>query len=236
MKPRADLYRTTRIETTHIYQNHIDKLLGVVDDFCSQYDQYEFSLLKPKPGKGPSYQVRRYLAMNEPKSFRFAVRSREGRSELVVDVSNGVSISVHDGTYELYALSNIIEDELNSVSVSGGISFLRRYWLFSLLGSIEFIPAIFMFAAGNWGGAIAWLILAPIGGFMITVFVWSMAEDFWNNLEWDDVILSTKIKYDHFSTRASSSVVAVVSSTKVIVSILASLATIASFIFVIVSR
>jgi len=235
MKPRADLYRTTRIETTHIYQNHIDKLLGVVEDFCSQYDQYESLLLKPKPGKGPNYRLRRYLATNEPKSFRFAVRCMEGRSELIVDVSNGVSISVHDGTYELYALSNIIEDELNSVSVPSGISFLRRYWLFSLLGSIEFIPAIFMFAAGNWGGATAWLILAPIAGLMLTMLIWSMAEDYWNNLEWDDVILSTKIKYDHFSTRSSSSVIAAISSTKVIVSILASLATIASFIFVIVS-
>ncbi len=83
---------------------------------------------------------------------------------------------------------------------------------------------------------IAWLILVPIFLLAIAAVILSSDEEYWNNLGWDDLVLSTKIQYEQFSKRPGSPVIATLSSTRVIISVLASLATIASFIFVIASR
>lgn len=84
------------------------------------------------------------------------------------------------------------------------------------------------------GWALSWLIFYPA---VLFVFAISLSDsDFIDNLEWEDIVLPTKIQYGKYNIKAGTPVIALLSSTKALISIAASLATILSFIFYLAQR
>lgn len=227
------IFKTERIETTHLYQNHVDMIIGILNKFCVDHPQYSWSLISPKSIKNTENSIEKYLTKYEPKNFEIIVKSNANSSphELTLAIHNGIAVNVKNASFEMVGLFTLLVDTLTPIKVSKVITFLRRYWLFNLTGSFEFIPFFILASTGQWGYAIGWLILAFFIMFGIFALVVSLAEDYINNLEWNDVILSTKINYRQYDKHLGFPVLSILSSGRVIISILASLATIGSFIY-----
>lgn len=227
------VFKTERIETTHLYQNHIDTLIGILNKFCADHPQYYWSLTKPKIIKNSEDSIEKYLAKYEPKSLEIVVKAKASSSphELTLAIHNGIVVNIKNASFEMVGLFTLLVDALTLIKVSKIITFLRRYWLFNLTGSFEFIPFFIFASTGQWGLAIGWLILAALIMFGIFALMISLAEDYMNTLEWNDVILSTKINYRRYDKHLGFPILSILSSGRVVISIFASLATIGSFIY-----
>lgn len=230
------IYKTAQIEATHVYQNHLDAVIGTINSFCVQ-NGYSWSLILPKHVKNKLKEVESYIKKNEPKSLTFKVYSIEGEGseELVISIDSGITLNLKNGSYALYGLYNALIDRLSHIKVASFVMYLRKYWLFNLLAAIELIPVVILIAAGQGGWAWLWGIFCPIGVlFLFAGLATSIAEEFFDNLEWGDVILNTKIKHNNYSKNLGSPILSLITSTKLMVSALASLATIGSFVYLFV--
>jgi hypothetical protein len=230
------IFRTNKVPVTHISQNHLDALHTAIDNFCELNKEYEWHYVGAGYRKIKGDKSVAYVNKHEPRTLHYLVTSRSYERELLIDIDNGITVNLKNGSYLLYGLYALINDTVDIIKVPAAIVYLRRYWLLNAFLAGWFIPALILLIFGNVGGAIAWLISFPLVLFTLTGIILDEKDNFIDKLEWEDVVLSTKIQYKAYHSKVGSPILSLLSSTKAMISIAASLATIFSFIFYLVQR
>lgn len=223
MTKTVSIYRTEQYPASVIFQNHLDVIQGLLESYCSENKDYRWGIVYDSRRIGAEEGVAlKYLKKYEPDSLKYFVVGTKGKSELILQINNGVSISIRNGTYELYGLFTLLMDASDSMSSPHVFVFLRRYWLFSIFFAGLVIPMLIILLAGGGWWSLAWFVLAGLIEGGITAYL----LDTW---DWDDYILSTKIRYDEFSKKTLGPLGSVFGSVKGIITVLASIATIVTF-------
>jgi len=229
MTKNTSIYKTEQYPASAIFQNHIDLIHGLLNTYCAENKSYEWGLVLGSKLITDIVAVEYYLAKNEPDTLKYSVTSKNNKSKLTLRIDNGVTVNVREGTHSLYGLFKQLMDACDLMSSPHLLVFLRRYWLLSLLVAGMVIPIlIILLTAGGWW-FLAWVFL---GGFIeFGIVAWLL-----DTSDWEDYILSTKINYDRFSKRTLSPLASVFGSTKAIISLLASFATVITFFIFLATR
>lgn len=229
-----NIFKMNKIPITHISQNHLDALNSVISSFCRLNKSYRWYLIANNNRKIEASKISAYLSKTEPRSIHYVVESESTSSELLVSIDNGITVNLKNGSYELYGLYGLTNDTLDNIKVPVGVVFLRRYWLLNSFFAGWFIPILMFLIFNSNGWALSWLLFYPV---VLFVFTLPLADsDFIDNLEWEDVVLPTKIQYGKYNIKAGTPIVSLLSSTKALISVAASLATILSFVFYLAQR
>ena len=241
----ASIFATTIIPTTDIYQNHIDKIHNILDQFCRINPAYEWAVILERKNLTTITAIETYLIKREPKSITYSIYSKDKTQELLVEIHNGLSINIKNGSYALYGLYSHIIESSSLVTMPLFVVYLRRYWIFNLFASAVFIPAIILTLSGHNILAITWMIMLSLTGIVGLLYYfyihtpqyvdkeydWSMKKARWRRF-----ILSTRIRYGEYNTKLGSPTYSLITSTETLVSLAASLATIISFIIFTLQR
>jgi hypothetical protein len=227
----VNIFRTTKIPATHISQNHLDALHTILDTFTELNKEYTWHYIIADNRKIESIRAAAYINKHQPKTLHYLVVSKQSNRELLITIDNGITLNMKNGTYLLYGLYAIINDSFESIKVPHVIVILRRWWLINTLLAGWLIPVLLFLIFHNNEGGILWLIIFPLGLIMLMGAILNEKDNFLEKLEWDDVVLSTKIQYKTYHAKVGSPILSLLASTKTMISIAASLATILSFIF-----
>jgi len=227
------IFATKKISTTHVYQNHLDKLHEDLDSFCRQHKGYTWKLTEGNSKTVGLNKVEDYLARHKPRKLSYKVTDLADSMELQVGIDDGVLVNLKNGNFDLYGLYSLIIDNLNELKIPKSISFVRRHWLISLLVSAWVLPIMLFYFFHQSGWAVAWLILFPF----IVLFGGAAIMDSagWDP-EWDDITLRTKISYGVYNEKLGSPFYLLLTSTKTIVSFLAALATVVSTVIILMRK
>jgi hypothetical protein len=236
MTDNNSIFRTNKIPTTHISQNHLDALHTAFDNFCETNKDYEWYYIGTNYRKIRDSKAVTFINKHEPKTLYYLITSKSYERELLVSIDNGITINLKNGSYLLYGLYALINDTTDSIKVPAAIVYLRRYWLLNTFLAGWFIPILIFLIFSNGEGAAVWLFSFPFALFMLAGMILNEKDNFIDKLEWDDVVLSTKIQFKTYHAKVGSPVLSLLSSTKTMISIAASLATIFSFIFYVLQR
>jgi hypothetical protein len=228
------LFHTNKIPATNISQNHLDTLHTALDNFCNQHKEYVWSLSVSSNRKIGSGKAVSFIDKHRPKTLHYMVESKPSGRELLINIDNGITLNLKNGSYLLYGLYVYLNDTLDNIKVPLAAVFLRRYWLFNSFFAGWFIPILIFLLFKNSGWAWTWLICFPIVLLMLAAK--TVSDEFIEKLEWDDIVLSTSIQYKTYRTKVGSPLISLLSSTKTMISITASLATILSFIIYLAHR
>jgi len=225
----TSIYKTEQYPASAIFQNHIDVIHGLLELYCNENKGYEWGIFFGSRRITGINNVVNFLNKNEPDALKYYVACLNNKSELMLYIDNGISINIKNAPHQLYGLFKQLMDTCDLMSSHYILAFLRRYWLFSLLVAGMAIPIlIILLAGGGW-----WFLLWILVGGLIEMGVVTLLLE---TSEWDDYILSTKINYDKFSKKTLSPLASIFGSTKAIISILASLATVITFFIFLASR
>ncbi len=229
---KASIFATERFLATELHQNNLDEIHGLLEQFCNNNKEFKWYLVLKSSRQSGITNTERYLSKKTPKKLTYIISNQSSSRELIIHIDNGVTINIKNGSHSLYGLFKQLEDLSPSMEASQFFVFLRRYWLFNLLGSILIIPSLLIILFGGGWWFLAWFIVIGLVEFFGTVtYFEDKPQD-----SWKQVILSTKIHYDIYNTRSKTSVYAILSSTKTTISVLASLATVITFIILFISR
>lgn len=229
---KTSVFSTERFLAMTVFQNHLDEIHGIFNQFCGDNKSYRWYLRAGARRVSGVSEVERYLAKHKPKKLFYVVTDVTSSRELSLEIDNGLTLNIKNGSHSLYGLFKQIIDISPSINAPRAFVFIRRYWLFNLLAAILIIPSVIIVLLGGGWYFLFWfvivLFLEIAGGSQ--VFSEATQDD------WDQMILSTTIGYGTHNTKSGSIVYAVFGSTKAIVSILASVATVASFVIYLLSR
>lgn len=225
------IFITERVPATKIYQNHLDVLHSQLEDFCSQNKNYSWGILA-KGGKTIGIDVvESYLTKTQPDKITYKILNDTRDNSLIVRVDNGITLSLKNGTYELLGLLHLITEKIGLVKTPSIVVFMRRYWAVNLAMALLVIPTTWLYLTRHMYWAIAWVIVFIIGSVMLFMtLLESHPEFFEDEFLKEKVILKTRICYNSFSPSAGYPLNALFTSTETLVSFFASLATIASFL------
>jgi hypothetical protein len=235
-KSTTSIFSTIKIPTTDVYQNHLDKIHNLFTQFCKVNKSYKWALVV---GKKNISAVELYLEKNQPETLTYVVYSADGSQELLLAIDNGISVNIKNGSHALYGLYSLVMDDSSSITTPHFIVFLRRYWLFNLFASLVFIPATLLSMYGHTILSVIWIILLAIGGVLgmlyyfydyLPQYVDKEYDKMMKKVMWEKLMLSTKIRYGIYNAKLGSPIYSMLTSTKTLVSIVASLATILSFV------
>jgi len=229
MSKNASIYRTEQYPASAIFQNHIDNIHGLLESYCHENRSYSWGLIIGSKRMEGTLAIDNYLKKNEPDALKYYVSDSNNKAELILDIDNGFSLNIKNGTYSLYGLFKQLMDACDLIASPYVIVFLRRYWLFNVLTAGMVIPILVILLVGGGWWFLAWILFA--GAIEVLIMV-SLLE----TSEWEDYILSTKINYDKFSKKTLSALASVFGSTKALISLLASLATIITFFIFLATR
>lgn len=230
------IFHTNKIPTTHISQNHLDALHRTMENFCTLNKDYVWYLVITGNRRIEASKAVAYIDRREPRNLQYSIVSKTSDRELLININNGITLNLKNGSYLLYGLYSLINDTVDSVKVPPSIVYLRRYWLVNTFFAGWFIPSLIFLITRNAEGAVWWLLGFPFGLFMLTGSILNQKDNFIERLEWEDMVLSTKIQYKSYHSKVGSPILSLLSSTKTMISIAASLATIFSFIFYLAQR
>ncbi len=227
------IFRTNKIPTTHISQNHLDALNTAIENFLKTHKEYNWCYIADNNRRIESGKLIAHINKNKPRTIHYLISSSSGR-ELIINIENGITVNLKNGSHELYGLYTYVNDTIDTVKVPHTIAFLRRYWLFNSVVAAWLIPILLFLIFKNTAGAIVWLIVFPIG--LLMLMANTISDEFVSRLEWEDIVLSTKIQYGNYHPETGSPLISLISSSKTMVSVAASLATVLSFILFIAQR
>jgi hypothetical protein len=224
----GELFRITKIPTTHVYQNHLDKLHDTLSRFTNIHKKYSWGVVKGRKILEDQEAIT-YLLKEEPQRIRYIVYSNKDESYLFIDIHDGVIINMKNGDTTLYGLFNLLIDDFDQVKVPQVLLTLRKHWLLVVILSVWITGGAIFGVFTNLGWLIFWLIAFPIASLILAVMAISDSEfDF----DWDEIVLKTKIKYKNYRIQLGSPLYGFLTSTKTIISILAAVATILSTLFI----
>lgn len=229
MAKNTSIYKTEQYPASAIFQNHIDFIHGLLELYCDENKGYEWGLISGPRRITGSKAVMNFLNKHVPESLKYFIINQNNNSELILTIDNGVSINIKNGTHSLYGLFKQLMDACDLMSSPHVLVFLRRYWLLNLLIAGMAIPILIILLMGGGWWFLVWVLL----GGLIEAGVVSILLD---TSDWEDYILSTKINYDKFNKRTLSPMASIFGSTKAIISLLASLATIITFFIFLATR
>ena len=229
MVKNISIYKTEQYPASAIFQNHIDFVHGLLESYCDENKGYEWGLSLSSRRIIGLKATLNFLSKYEPESLKYFVTHQNNNSELILTIDNGVSINIKNGTHSLYGLFKQLMDACDLMSSPHILVFLRRYWLLNLLIAGMAIPILIILLVGGGWWFLAWVF---VGGIIEVAVVASLLD----TSEWQDYILSTKINYDKFNKRTLSPLASIFGSTKAIISLLASLATIITFFIFLATR
>jgi hypothetical protein len=230
MNKRTSIYRTEKYPATALFQNHLDFIHDLLESYCIENKDYSWGVtLNFKNYSADDGAVLEYISESRPDNLQYFVMGAKSKSELVLAINDGVTINIKSGTYELYGLFAQLKDACASMSSPHLIVFFRKYWLFSLLAAGMIIPILIILLAGGGWWFLSWIV---IGGLIETGVIVSLLE----TSDWDDYILSTRIHYDKYDTKTLGVWASIFGSVKGIISVLASLATVVTFVIFLVAR
>lgn len=230
MSKKTSIYSTEKYPATSIHQNHLDVIQGILYAFCLENKYYRWGvIIDSKKYESEDGSALKYISKYKPEKLKYYIESNKDNSELILNISDGVSISIKSGSYELYGLFGLLKDSCASMISPHIFMFFRKYWLLSVLIAGMVIPILVILLLGGGWWFLVWVL---IGGLIETLILLSMLE----TSDWDDYILSTRIHYGEYNTKTIGFIGLIFGSAKGIISILASLATIITFIFFLVNR
>lgn len=141
MQKKTSIFRTEKYPATSLFQNHPDEVHGIFDMHCSENKDYVWGLVVNSKHLDRSNDVvTKYIAKHEPGNLKYYVKNMKNKSELILNISDGVSINIKHGTHELYGLFGLLQDLCSSMSSPHLFVLFRKYWLFSLLAAGMIIP------------------------------------------------------------------------------------------------
>lgn len=226
----SSIYKTQNISATYIYRNHLYELLDKLEKFAVSYPDYVVFLVSDKSKRViGTTDIINYIYKNEPSSLYFRVRHKTKDISMGIDIENGITLFLNNGSYLLYGFYNTIVDYFDLIKVHSALSFMRRYWLYSLTFSFVFVPLIVgRLITGKflwWWVFVSILIIIAIGYFVYSYFVEAM-----DNLFRTKALLPTKMYYYKYSNKLGSPVFQLLSSLKTLISLITATATIISFV------
>ncbi len=221
--------KTKRFPVTHIYQNHIDTFSDVIKDFCNNQTEFECEVVSGKK----SMKLMNVPPTFCPEKLTYKVTGGNEASRLTVKIDNGVVVNIRNGNEALYGLYHLIIDSLDQIKAPALFAFLRRHWLVNLSISLWIVPALLMRVFFGDFSFLAWFWLVIIAVLIISLIV-SFYED--NFSYKNELALNTKIVYGEYRDNLSIPINALLSSVKTTVSLLASIATILSFLLFLFKR
>jgi hypothetical protein len=220
-------FSTTQIPTTHLYQNHLDKIQQSLDIFCKNSRSYRWGILSKNQKLHGLTKVDDFLQKHNPEKISYFTETQDGSRKLAILIDNGITVNLKNGDYQLLGLYHFIVHEIGNLKTQKLLVFIRRYWLINILVSIWIIPALILIVLHQVGYAIVWAIFYL---FILLKIFTSLPDDFTDSLETSDIILDTKISYGIYRDRLGSPFYAFLTSAKTIISAIATLATIISTI------
>lgn len=223
MSKHTSIYKTHSYPATSIYQNHLDELMGLLEIFQSENKNFAWGLLVNNRKIVGSESVAAYISKNYPDAIKFYIESNNNRGDVLITIDNGISVTVKNGSHALYGLFKQIMDVCENMTSTHVYVFLRRNWLASLLISIFIVPSLLILILGGGWLVIAWILFALVAE--IFTVLWLL-----DTSDWEDYMLSTKINYGTYNTRTLSPFGTLFGSTRSAISLLASLATVITFI------
>lgn len=222
MARNTSIYKTEQYPASAIFQNHIDVIHGLFELYCDENKGYEWGLVLESRRIIGMKAVMNFLNKNRPDALKYYLINQNNKSELILSIGNGVSVNIKNGTHSLYGLFKQLMDACDSMSSPHVLVFLRRYWVLNLLIAGMMIPILIILLVGGGWWFLVWVVL---GGSIEAAVIASLLD----TSDWEDYILSTKINYDSFSKKTLSPLASIFGSTKAIISLMASLATIITF-------
>lgn len=217
-------FRTTKIPTTHIYRNHLDRISHTIDGFCHKNKNYEWFISDEINAKVvKSIKLATHLNTHQPQIIKYYV-THKGNEVIRVDIDNGVTINITNGGYLSYGLFHDLVDIFSEFQMPSLIVFIRRYWVINI-PVLLWLSVLLLALAGATPWSIGVGILAGLVTFTIGAYA---IDNLDNESELAAMILNTKINHDKYSNRLGVPIYAALSSTSTIFTALASLATIIS--------
>ncbi len=226
-KSTVAISKATKINAITVYQNHLNQLHGTINNFCETNKKFSWFLVsdKNKPVESKS-EIGKYLSKKQPDRLQYLVYSDNYEETLRIVIENGISLVLTDASFNLVGLHVVVKDIFASTKVSVIISTSYRFAAITVPFVTVILPTILL-AMTNWVFGLAPLIWFFVSGFFNVIFLMSAYED---ALEISDFVMSTRIKYKEYSHKNSSSLSTLLVSTKALISIAASLATIIAFL------
>lgn len=229
MSESTSIYKTEKYPASAIYQNHIDIIHGLLEKYCSENKTYEWYLVvNGNRRTTDTLQLKKYLTEKTPKTLSYRVRKKNTSIELILEVNNGVTISIKNGTYRLYGLYKRLMDESDLVTIPPFFAFLRRHWAANLLVAVMVVPILVILLLGGGWWSLLWVLVC---GFIELFIISSMLD----TSDWSDYMLSTSIRYGEYNNKTLSAFSSVFSSFQATMSLLASIATVVTFIVFIIN-
>lgn len=226
-------FETTKVPTSHIFQNHLDEIHYTIDTFCKTHKKFTWHIGDGSRGKviSTTAKIQSYLLDKTPKHIKYAVVA--GDEVLYFEIKDGVVINVKNGSFELYGLYQSLVNVFSQFRVPAPIAFSRRYWVFIV--PFLLICSTVLLSNTPFRGW-AW-----ISGIIAALFIFGVLAVFINTVDDEDFelssyILDTKISYRTYSNKLGLPLNAMLTSMSSVVTFLAGIATIVSTILFFVTK
>lgn len=232
MPKRSNLiFKTDRIQVSYIYQNHLDLISCLLQDFTQSNKGYKWSFVAGKNEISGEDEVSKFIWKNQLTKLDYFVEDISEKEQIHIKINDGVIFNIKNGSHTLYGLYHLLIDELSLAQSPSHIVFLRKYWLFNLTAALTLIPALILLLTNH----AIWIIGTTILAALISGVIYGYYYDSLSEGASTSSVLPTRIKYGEYNSKTSYPIQATLTSTKTMVSIFASIATIATFIIYIVN-
>lgn len=216
-------FRTSKVPTTTIFQNHLDEIHHTIEEFCRENKKYHWLTVNSKTGKAETslHDAEKYISKNKPGNLLYYIVSKEWDEVVYIEIKDGVTINIKNGKYALFGLFNSLLLVFDNFKIPTILSFTRRYWIFLTPLFLGFSGVVLCFANLLWWG---------IGFFVLTVLfiVFAVIYVLDDAVDSSDYILDTKINYRKYNNKLGVPVYSILTSTSSIITFAAGLATIVS--------
>lgn len=228
-------FETIKIPTSNVFQNHLDEIHHTIESFCKLNKKYQWAILDAKKGKTAISldKAEEYLAKNMPESLTYYVVPNIGDEALYIEIKNGVTLNIKNGSFVLYGLFYALINVFDAFKVPLFISVMRRYWIV-LSPSFLILSGVLLSLAGLSGWAIFLWIVSGI--FIITMAIMILYKIDDESFDFSSYILNTKISYRSYSNKLGVPITQLVTSASSMITFLAGVSTIVSTILLVINQ
>lgn len=109
-KLKTSIFKTERFLAMEIFQNHIDELHALFDQFCAENKGYQWHITINNKTYTGITNIEKNLNKNAPTRLHYTVTDATYSRTFTVEIDNGVTLNIKNGTHSLYGLFKQVVD------------------------------------------------------------------------------------------------------------------------------